>query len=125
MEGLQEFLNITDEQAQQINDLISGKLEPETFASVEKMIAQCFHRPNAIDMILTAINEIIDGHGIEAVTMEDAYIDHYYFDIVGLYINMGDTYNPTILFDTEDNEFTATTWGDFYEMKEVNMADGY
>jgi hypothetical protein len=54
---------------------------------------------------------------VEALTHESAYVNKYYYDIIGLYINFGDTYSPTVLYDTVNGEFLLTSWGDFYEVQ--------
>ena len=67
------------------------------------------------DYKLDTINEIIKGYGVEALSSEYAHIDNYYFNIFALYINMGDPYIPTIVYDTKKDCFLISSWGDFYE----------
>lgn len=69
----------------------------------------------AIDDILNVANSLFDGHGIEAI--RGMWHDRYYQDIVALYVNMGDTYNTTLLFDAVKTKFHVTSWGDFVEAK--------
>lgn len=69
----------------------------------------------AIDDILNVANSLFDGHGIEAI--RGMRHDRYYQDIVALYVNMGDTYNTTLLFDAVKTKFHVTSWGDFVEVK--------
>lgn len=68
-----------------------------------------------IDNILDKCNEILDGSGIEPINGEFTYVDNYYMNIIALYVNLGDTYTTTILFNTEDYIFEIISWGDFYE----------
>ena len=68
---------------------------------------------NDIDAILDDVNDALRAHGIESI--EGTWHDRYYQNIVALYVNMGDTYNGTILYDTTKNRFYATSWGDWVE----------
>jgi hypothetical protein len=65
---------------------------------------------------MEAINGILDGHGVEAVR-GDYHVDRYHYDIVATYVNMGDTYNGTVLYETETGKFIVTAWGDWVEQK--------
>lgn len=42
-------------------------------------------------------------------------IDGYWFDCRAVYLNTGDTYNTTILFDTKKDRFYLASMGDFVE----------
>ena len=66
-----------------------------------------------VDTVLDDVNDALQGHGIESI--EGTWHDRYYQNIVALYVNMGDTYNGTILYDTTKNRFYATSWGDWVE----------
>ena len=67
------------------------------------------------DTVLGFANRVMNGHGVEAIRSEYAWIDGYYQNTVALYVNMGDTYAPTVLYDTAKNTFYVTSWGDWYE----------
>ena len=67
------------------------------------------------DEMLEEANKILNGFGVEPITDESAFVNKYYYDIIGLYVNMGDTYDTTLVFDTEKQKFLITSWGDFYE----------
>lgn len=70
-----------------------------------------------VEEVLEEVNKLIGGHGVEAVRDENAW-DNYYGDTVATYVNMGDTYVTTLLYDTRNNEFHITSWGDWYEKYE-------
>jgi hypothetical protein len=59
------------------------------------------------------INEVINGYGVEAIRGDSN--NRYFMDTVGLYVNMGDTYALTVVYDTQKNGFYITTWGDWVE----------
>jgi hypothetical protein len=68
---------------------------------------------------LEKASSMIGGFGVEAISGKD--VNRYWMDTVALYINTGDTYNPTILFDTVARKFGITSVGDFVEV----MGDEY
>jgi hypothetical protein len=67
------------EKAVAIHDLMEGSVTP----------------PRA----LCAINEILDAHGVEAISLETAPYDRYGGQVVAEYVNMGDSYIATITRD--------------------------
>lgn len=66
------------------------------------------------DKVLDYVDKILRAHGIESIRGE-YHVDNYYFDIVALYVNMGDTYSATLLYETDKRRFLLTTWGDWVE----------
>ena len=70
---------------------------------------------NNVDKVMDAMDRFLHGFGVEAIHSEYTWVSHYYGDITALYVNMGDTYDTTVLYDTEENEYHVTTWGDWYE----------
>ena len=69
-----------------------------------------------VDEALKIANDIIKGYGVEAINNENGYqVNRYYQNIIGLYINKGDTYDTTILYDTEKEVFMILSWGGWYE----------
>lgn len=73
-----------------------------------------------VDKRLERINEILGGHGIEPIRHESAWVSQYYQDIIALYVNMGDTYSDTIVYDTEQGRFYNCSWGSWFECWESN-----
>lgn len=67
----------------------------------------------SVQNALETANRLTDAHGIEAI--RGKYVDRYYGDSVALYVNMGDSYAGTLLFNTITKKFSLTTWGDFAE----------
>jgi hypothetical protein len=104
---------ISPAQLSTIRKLITGKLSPETFASVTRRINECYNRPGAVDLILTACNEVLDGHGVEAI--RGSWVDGYYGDTCAVYVNMGDTYDQTVVYDTRKGKYIITSCGDWVE----------
>lgn len=93
----------------ELRDLITGKRDPERFyRSVVDLVMRAYHRPSYSRMLMTAINEVIEGHGVEYIRPKDD--DHPSYE----YINMGDTYNATILL-RDDGKLIVSSWGDIVE----------
>ena len=66
---------------------------------------------------LKAANAILEAYGIETIRSEDVW-DSYFGDAVAEYVNMGDTYIPTIIYDIERDRYLATDWGTWVESYE-------
>ena len=75
---------------------------------------------NAIDMALEQINKILCGYGVES--MRDIEWDSYYGDIGLLYVNMGDTYVGTVIYDTRKKRWFVACLGDYVEKKEKRFS---
>ena len=66
---------------------------------------------------LQAINNLLHGYGTEAIRGE--WQNGYWCDVVACYVNMGDTYNTTVIQVRSDygnnSTFKVSTFGDFVE----------
>ena len=118
----------------------NGQLEQEKIEQIEKAIVafnnnQVFDylieidsprvgtsNPDNIYYLMLHLNQVIMGHGIEAITDHDvanAFYDSVdavkYGNCIGDYINCGDTYNTTILYDRIFDRLLVTTMGDYLE----------
>lgn len=93
----------------ELRQLIAEDVHPDNYESVQNLASRCWHGPTYSHMLLTAINEIIEGHGIEQIIPKDED-RHPSYD----YINMGDTYNATILLRS-DGRLIVASWGDIVE----------
>lgn len=65
---------------------------------------------------LYAVDELIEGFGVEAISTLGEF-DSYWGDTVSEYINVGDTYVTTVLYDYSEKEWCLTSWGDWYEQR--------
>ena len=94
----------------ELRKLIEGvDVRPTDYDSVTSLDGHCFNSPTYSHMLLTAINEIIEGHGIDHIRPKDEDRHPSYE-----YINMGDTYNATILLRS-DGRLIVASWGDIVE----------
>lgn len=89
------------------------ELEPKEARGLAEVLKRA-ETHNEVDAALDYANTLVEGHGVEAIR-GDYHVDGYYQDIVALYVNTGDTYSATILYDTERERYYATTFGDWVE----------
>lgn len=87
----------------------------ELLESVYKYINQCYNRPSDIEIKMEALNQLIEGHGIEAITDENKYINGYWYYCIALYVNMGDSYLNTFIYDTENDQILFMSCADFMQ----------
>ena len=86
--------------------------------AVVNWAAQCYHDPREshegrAECRLEALNRIIGGSGVEPI--RGRYVDRYHQDIQAAYVNMGDTYATTILYDNERGTWSVTSWDNWVE----------
>jgi len=93
----------------------------DQFKSVQHLRKQCYNPPDRITEQMEALNELIDGFGIESIRIEDYWHSNYWQDVIGVYVNLGDTYILTIIYNVIDEQFEFTSWGDYYESKEKEI----
>lgn len=70
-----------------------------------------------VDVAFAAANKLLQGYGVEAIHDPAAW-HWYYADVVLLYVNVGDPYTPTLLYDTSARQFVWAGWGDWLESRE-------
>src|SRR5258706_367589 len=63
-----------------------------------------------VERLLEQANETLKGFGVEGFEDNEGYFVDY--------VNMGDTYDDTIYFDSLDGQFYAGSWGNFIESDE-------
>ena len=97
-------LALEDQEQVQLQKLIEGQLDPETFRSVREWIRQCYHRPSDLAQVMLACNELLEGSGVE--THGDCQLS---------YVNMGDMYITTVIRDHLKEIWFITTLGDVLE----------
>jgi hypothetical protein len=105
-----EFSN---EQAEQIHGLIENKINPKLYSSVQKWAKQWHNEPIKDELVMCAINEILNGYGVEVIE-GDEWKDYYWQNIVCTYVNMRNSYLLTVIYD-RDNGFIFSSIGDLIE----------
>lgn len=112
-------LHVSMEDAKKARALMRGEIritDNPAFPKTNQWISDCFHKPRRIDLILSALNELLETHGVEALRGRG---DQY--QAIAEYLNTGDTYSPTLLFRHDTGTFRLTTWGDFVEANEKRL----
>lgn len=75
--------------------------------------------PRVASDTLEAIAALV---GCEVEAMRDDGWHTYFCDIGALYVNVGDTYMPTLLLDTRTGSLRVISWGDFVEKRPNRFA---
>ena len=60
--------------------------------------------------ILDLFNELVKGFGVESIELDG--------ETIGYYVNRGDSYDETIIWDESNGEFIISSWADFLEESE-------
>ena len=97
------------EKADTILGLIRGTIDPDSFKTVSEWVRQCYHAPGRHDRVALALNEVIEGFGVEALIPDGAV------HAVAEYINVGDTYDTTLVHTGRG--WRVTSWGDYVEAR--------
>jgi hypothetical protein len=75
-----------------------------------------------VGYIMDVANKKLQGFGVEAISGE--YVNSFWQTTVALYVNQGDTYAPTIIYDVIANRFYVGGYGDWVEWRESNKNYG-
>lgn len=95
------------EKAEKIRALLDDPESTHNYKSANEFYNSCYNKPSIGLVCLYAINEILDGYGIEGISDPENSCDG--FD----YVNMGDTYATSVtLFD---GKFHVESYGDRIE----------
>lgn len=87
--------------------LLNGDLDPESIDAVGDWISQCYHKPRHDALVMCALNDVLDCHGVAALRVGGEW--------VGEYLNTGDMYCSTIVLDSKSGEYLFTTYADYVE----------
>lgn len=98
--------------ADDVIGIVRGTKDPLDILATQEWVNSCYSMPKTLELKAHAINELIGGYGVEAIWGDDCF----WPDVD--YINMGDTYNTTILLDRVRNTWSVTTLGDWVEWAE-------
>jgi len=104
---LQEcFRDLSKENAKLIRDLVCGRVDPYDHDAGYVRFSECYHAPSREDMILHVLNALIDGYGVESCYPDKPEL---------WYVNMGDPYVATIIYNDDTGKFRIGCWGDYFE----------
>ena len=109
------MLAITKPQAELVKMVLTEEIDSVLFKGSNLIVTS---RGSHINNQMEAINTIIGGYGVEALRQHNISTDNYWMDTRAIYVNMGDTYTLTLLYDILMDRFYFTSWGDFVESAE-------
>jgi len=90
--------------------------EADKVLAMLKAVKGCHNGP---DTVMNEIATLTHCYGTDAVRHEHSHVDSYWLDCVAVVLNVGDTYQTTIVYDTENNEFRLGCFGDCVEAAEA------
>lgn len=105
-------LNLDRDQTYLVRGLLSGLLDERGFRAGRKRLRR-------IDGVLEALNEVMGAYGVEPL-----YGTYWGNEVIACYVNMGNTYTPTVLAPVSGGGYRVgwsygepviTSWGDWYE----------
>ena len=115
IEAIERHLDTDRPTATIVLGLIRGDVDPFSVPAVAEWKRACYHEPSAgPEAILRAIDATLGTYGTEPIDCTKHY-QRYWHSCAAVYVNVGDTYEPTILFDTIAGKYRLTTLGDFVE----------
>ena len=112
-------MNLSLETAKTLRGLARGEIRitgNAAFPVTNQWIADCYHKPRRIDLILSAMNEAAETYGVEAFNTRGDQLH-----AIAEYLNTGDSYGTTLLFRHDTGTFRLTSWGDFVETNEKRL----
>lgn len=69
-----------------------------------------------VDETLEYANKLIpNSYGVESLMLEGVWISYHWQNIIAEYVNRGETYTTTLIYDTEKAEFLIWNCGDYQE----------
>lgn len=92
--------------------LLTGQLDPLSFPAVKMWVDKCYHRPRPQECDEEAVNAILEGYGTEAIWGKSETRP------VAVYVNLGDPYATTLLYNYQTDHWSITSWGDFADRNE-------
>jgi len=92
--------------------LLDGSKDPIEYSNVADWVAKCHHDPSRIEQTICAVDQVIDGFGTLAIFGDRVYRPDME------YVDMGDSYTTTIIYDYIDDRYMVTSYGDWIEWRE-------
>jgi hypothetical protein len=106
-------LDASAEQIETVNAILNRTLDPGSFQSVRKWVSQCHTIPAYNELQMCAINEVLEGYGIESVRTSK-WKNGYWCNILCTYVKMGDSYITTVIYHRKHG-FMISSIGDVIE----------
>lgn len=122
--ALAKGLEIELEVATKINAVLLRRVEPEAVShACATWVRQCHNMPSWHERALEACNELLGGHGVEGLTIDNDPNTHEDSGVrmcpAFSYVNMGDTYSLTLLRDHDEQAWILSDWASVMEEYEA------
>lgn len=110
----QFFNHLDDDQSKLVADLMNGEIviDPynveNRFPKTQHWCNQCYNPPSQNELVMAALDDVLDGFGVEAIFDPDDSSN-----LIGTYVNQGDTYNATVVYDMDNDTYCLSTLGDW------------
>jgi hypothetical protein len=75
---------------------------------------------NQVSWKMKLMDILLHMFGTEVIDCHSIYVNRYWDSTVGLYLNAGDTYSSTVVYNTIHKCFILTDWGSYVELIENN-----
>jgi len=95
----------------ELRELLTKQRKTTDYKSVRDWISKCYNMPRYQERLEVAVNEVLGGYGSEAIFgggVRPAMT----------YVNMGDTYITTLIYDYRRGSWLISSWGDWIEREE-------
>lgn len=97
----------------EIRALLKGESRTSFYSSVRELTKMCLNPPRYSERLMCALDEILEGYGTEVIWGINGEPWP-----VAEYVNMGDTYSTTIMYDHERDTVQVTSFGDWVARNE-------
>jgi hypothetical protein len=95
-----------------VRAIINGEIPPCEFDAVRTWIHACYNRPAYASLKLCALNEVMEGYGVEGIYKVND-------ERIATYVNMGETYTATVVYrDDTQRHWDIISMGDLVELYE-------
>jgi hypothetical protein len=93
-----------------------GTKDLKAFHEAFKKALQYTSTMRSVNSAMNLVDKTIHGHGIEEIVG----FQNSHTKTVGMYVNMGESYASTIIYDCLANKFYVGTWADWMEWRKKN-----
>lgn len=93
-----------------------GEFLSKNFSKTYVWVNGCHNMPSDHEIRLEMINEVLEGYGTEALDERTDWFPQPHYS----YVNMGDTYVTTIIYNHKTERFLCGCWGDIAERFPTN-----
>ncbi len=98
-----------EKKGNKIRDLLTRKTQTRDYDNVRHAEETCFHQMNYKHRLMIALDEILEGYGVECLGTGNPHYPRFE------YVNLGDTYTTTIVLNIETGRIFIDSWGNVVE----------